>query len=626
MNGSGGSLSATADGSAFTPGENGQPLPGGSKLVFTAAPDEGKAVKVWTVNGQAQDNLSNTLTIDSLSEITTVTVEFEDLTLYSLPESTENYTITDIVKDPADYGGANQIREGGDVTFTVVPAQGNTITALTVNNGGTASQNADGSWTVTVENVQENINLTADVASGIPLVITPHTNGTITVKRNDETLSSGAALQENDQLVITAAASSGYTLKSLTVNGMTFTSGSTYTVQDTNQAVTIAATFEKESTGGGIGGGGGGSIVVPDDGPSTDGSNGWDEILEELEKAEEGDTIVIDMGGETILPGEILDTIAGKDVTVDLEMDDDLKWTINGQDLPTGTDFDDLDMGVTMGTDGIPVDVINTITGARSTVQVTLAHDGAFGFKLTLTAPLGEENQGYWANLYHYDEAEGRVRFESAGRISTHGTASLPITHASQYVIVIDDKSHALPFTDVEEDDWFRESVEFVYRSDLMAGVSGTLFAPNMSTTRAMIVTILYRLEGEPEVTGVSSFTDVPEDTWYTQAVKWGEESGVINGYGHGLFGPEDNITREQMATILYRYAAYKGYDVSGRGDLSAFRDGGSVGFWAVNGVSWAVDAGLMAGMGSSTLAPQGEATRAQIATILMRFVGAITR
>ncbi len=622
VNGSGGSLSATADGSAFTPGENGQPLPGGSKLVFTAAPDEGKAVKVWTVNGQVQDNLSNTLTIDSLSEITTVTVEFEDLTLYSLPESTENYTITDIVKDPADYGGANQIREGGDVTFTVKPAEGETITALTVNNGGTASQNADGSWTVTVENVQENINLTATVVSGIPLVITETANGTITVKRNDETLSSGAALQENDQLVITAAANSGYTLKSLTVNGTSVTSGSTYTVQDTDH-VTIAATFEKESTGGGIGGG---SIVAPDDGPSTDGSNGWDEILEELEKAEEGDTIVIDMGGETILPGEILDTIAGKDVTVDLEMGDDLKWTIKGEDLPTGTDFDDLDMGVTMGTDGIPVDVINTITGERSTVQVTLAHDGTFGFKLTLTAPLGEENGGYWANLYHYDEAEGRVRFESAGRISTHGTASLPITHASQYVIVIDNKSHALPFTDVEEDDWFREAVEFVYRSDLMAGVSGTLFAPNMSTTRAMIVTILYRLEGEPAVTGVSSFTDVPEDTWYTQAVKWGEESGVINGYGHGLFGPEDDITREQMATILYRYAAYKGYDVSGRGDLSAFRDGDSVGFWAVNGLSWALDAGLMAGMGNSTLAPQGEATRAQIATILMRFVGAITR
>ena len=623
--GTGGTLSGTADDQAIAIDTDVQVV-GGSTLVFTAAPESGKMVKVWTVNGQVQDNLFNTLTIDSLGETTTVTVEFEDLVLYDLPADTVGYTITNIAKDPEGYGGDRQIREGGDMTFTVIPAQGNTITALTVNNGGTASQNADGSWTVTVENVQADINLTADVASGIPLVITPPTNGTITVKRGEDTLSSGAALQAGDQLVITAAAAQGYTLKSLTVNGMSVSSGSTYTVQDTDQAVTIAATFEKESTGGGIGGGGGGSIVVPDDGPSTGGSNGWDEILEELEKAEEGDTIVIDMGGETILPGEILDTIAGKDVTVDLEMDDDLKWTINGQDLPTGTDFDDLDMGVTMGTDGIPVDVINTITGERSTVQVTLAHDGTFGFKLTLTAPLGEENGGYWANLYHYDEAEGRVRFESAGRISPNGTASLPITHASQYVIVIDEKSHALPFTDVEEEDWFCEAVEFVYRSDLMAGISGTLFAPNMSTTRAMIVTILYRLEGEPAVAGVSSFTDVPEDTWYTQAVKWGEESGVINGYGHGLFGPEDNITREQMATILYRYAAYKGYDVSGRGDLSAFRDGGSVGFWAVNGVSWAVDAGLMAGMGNSTLAPQGEATRAQIATVLMRFVGAITR
>ena len=117
--------------------------------------------------------------------------------------------------------------------------------------------------------------------------------------------------------------------------------------------------------------------------------------------------------------------------------------------MPAGASLSDLDLGVSLGTDGIAADVINTVTGELGSVQITLAHDGEFGFALTLTAPLGRENAGYWANLYHYDEVNARLVFETSVIIADDGSAALRMTHASQYAIVIDEIDHALPFADV---------------------------------------------------------------------------------------------------------------------------------------------------------------------------------
>ena len=155
-----------------------------------------------------------------------------------------------------------------------------------------------------------------------------------------------------------------------------------------------------------------------------------------------------------------------------------------------------------------------------------------------------------------------------------------------------------------------------------MTGTSATLFAPNVTTTRAMLATLLYRLEGEPDA-GSASFTDVASGTWYSDAVAWAASEGVVNGVGDGsAFDPNGNITREQMAVMLYRYADYKGYDVT-QGGMAAreYEDYETVSSWAVSAVDWAVNAGLISGTSATTLTPQGSATRAEIATILMRFV-----
>ena len=177
----------------------------------------------------------------------------------------------------------------------------------------------------------------------------------------------------------------------------------------------------------------------------------------------------------------------------------------------------------------------------------------------------------------------------------------------------------SMPFTDVSENDWFYGAVQYVYDNDMMNGVSATSFAPNSNLTRAMMAAVLYNLEDQPTQAD-SSFTDVADGSWYADAVNWAAANNIVSGYGDGIFGPNDNITREQMASILYRYAEYKGYDVSAVGDLGQFNDADNVSEWANDVMRWAVGAGLINGMGDGSVAPQGTATRAQVATVLMNF------
>ena len=176
-----------------------------------------------------------------------------------------------------------------------------------------------------------------------------------------------------------------------------------------------------------------------------------------------------------------------------------------------------------------------------------------------------------------------------------------------------------LPFTDVAEGDWFYDAVRYAYENGLMDGVGGNRFAPNSATTRAQLVTILYRLEGQPAVSGDLPFTDVEAGTWYTDAILWAAQNNIVNGVSDTEFAPGDDLTRQQLVTILYRYAESKGYDVSASADLSGYPDAGQVQDYAQPAMAWAVAEGIVEGV-DGNLNPAGNATRAQIATILMRF------
>ena len=175
-----------------------------------------------------------------------------------------------------------------------------------------------------------------------------------------------------------------------------------------------------------------------------------------------------------------------------------------------------------------------------------------------------------------------------------------------------------VPFVDVQPDDWYIDVVKYALENGLMTGVSETEFAPDLATTRGMVASVLYRLEGGPEAED-AGFSDVSADAWYADAVNWAANVGVVAGYGDA-FGANDAITREQLAAILCNYAAYKGEDVSSGAALDGYSDAASVSDWAGESVEWAVAEGLLSGVTNDELAPQGSATRAQVAAMLQRF------
>lgn len=176
------------------------------------------------------------------------------------------------------------------------------------------------------------------------------------------------------------------------------------------------------------------------------------------------------------------------------------------------------------------------------------------------------------------------------------------------------------PFTDVSASHWAHDDITYVYENDLMNGTDGSLFSPESTTTRAQVVTVLYRLAGQPAADWENPFWDVPASAWFHDAVTWAWENDITGGVSSTHFGAGNAVTREQLATFLYRYAQDQGYDTSARADLSGYSDAGLVSSYATEALSWANATGLITGTTATTLSPKGSATRAQVATILSRF------
>lgn len=196
---------------------------------------------------------------------------------------------------------------------------------------------------------------------------------------------------------------------------------------------------------------------------------------------------------------------------------------------------------------------------------------------------------------------------------SSTGTTTKPTTPANP----VPDKT--MPFTDVKSNDWYYQSVQYAYDNGLFSGVSHDSFAPGDSMDRSMLVTVLHSLDGKPAA-GKGGFTDVADGAWYANAVAWAAEHGIVSGVSDSAFAPNGAITREQLAVMLYRYAQYKGYDVSKTADLSGYADQGSISDWAAQAVQWACGSGLMTGRSANSLAPAGTLTRAEAATMLKAF------
>lgn len=234
-------------------------------------------------------------------------------------------------------------------------------------------------------------------------------------------------------------------------------------------------------------------------------------------------------------------------------------------------------------------------------VYITVKPDAGYRLdELTVTRPSGNE-----VKVYHV--RDNVFRFKMPG---------VRVTVDAEFV------RSSLPFSDVSRGQWFYDYVAWAYNTGLMEGVSAGRFAPNSTTTRAMVVTIIYRLAGSPGVSGTSDFTDVPAGAWYADAVTWAAKRGIVEGMTATTFDPNDAVTREELAAMLYRYAKHKGYDTSAaeNTNILSYNDAGSISEYAFEALQWACGEGIINGTGGGSLEPGGSATRAQLAAMLYRF------
>lgn len=268
-------------------------------------------------------------------------------------------------------------------------------------------------------------------------------------------------------------------------------------------------------------------------------------------------------------------------------------------------------------------------SGGSTTTTRTITIQSSFGGKVTASASQAAQgkvitltalpNSGYVLKSLTVTTASGTsvpVANQSSGKYTFTMPAAAVTVKA---VFAAQETDPGFPFADVAKGSWYYEGVRYAYENSLMSGTGEGTFSPDLPTSRGMLVTILYRLAGSPAA-GSASFTDVAKGQWYADGVAWASANGVVSGYPDGSFRPNDTITREQMAAILYQYARIQGKLDDSRADLSIFSDLDSLSAYAKEPMSWAVAQGLFSGVSADTLAPGGSTTRAQAAVILTAF------
>ena len=298
-------------------------------------------------------------------------------------------------------------------------------------------------------------------------------------------------------------------------------------------------------------------------------------------------------------------TMPARDVTVKAVFDRDSSGGAHHPDAgsTTTTSSDRYEIETPSDVENGSVKVSPSKAEKGDTVTVTVTPDD--GYQLDKLAVYDEDGDKLDLN----DKGDGKFTFQMP-----KGDVSIEVSF-----VPIEDET--ADFSDVPADAWYAESVRYVYENGLMTGTSDTTFSPDLTTSRSMIATILWRMAGSPVVNYAMDFADVPADQWYAEAVRWASSEGIVGGYGNGSFGTGDPITREQFAVMLYRFAQKQGYDVSvgENTNILSYTDVSSVSEYAIPAMQWAVGSGVITGMGD-TLAPQGETTRAQAAMMLMRF------
>ena len=519
-------VTAKANGRAINPQKDSPAnVVGGSELVFMAKPAmenenlNKQMVAKWTVRVKGVErkdlsSIANVLTIPSLEGKTEVSVEFITYQGFNIPtDSTDQgYKIESVNRTPADTKPATQIRAGGTVEFVVKPVKaGAIVTDVVLSNPNcgtvTKTKQQDGSMKIKVENVNAHVTIqSVAVEDGIPLKITPPSNGTITVKNGDTELKSGAKVQKEAILTITATPNSNYTLDQLTVDGATKQNDGTYKVNAKATALTVAATFKASSSGGG-GGGGGGAVSTYTLTFDTNGGSAIDKITKD--------------SGTTIDLAAYKPTRAG--------------YTFAGW-------FSDK---------ALTKAVTSVKLTANTTVYAKWNQNGG-----TAQNPFVDVKEG----AYYYDAVLWAVEQKiTSGTSATTFSPDASCTRAQMVTFLwraagspkVENGKN--PFTDVKADAYYYDAVLWAVEKGVTSGTSATTFSPDATVTRGQTVTFLYRNAGSPEVSGTMPFTDVEADAYYAKAVQWAVQQKITTGTSETTFSPMSDCTRGQIVTFLYR-------------------------------------------------------------------------
>ncbi len=475
--------------------------------------------------------------------------------------------------------------------YSYAGAEDNYVSSITTPAGLTLAEFTNGKnsgWMYTVNGTHPNVGLCAYVLSDGDNIVWHYTDDYTIEEGSEKWNSGGASTTTSDSATLTpkATASNGTGAASVSASDITAA------IKDVKEKGSAAIVIAPEITGE--------ANKVTVELPKSS-------LTTVASETDAGLTVETPVGSLTI-PNSALASIAaqasGGTVTVSLEAVDNSSLTPAQQ----------------------------TVVGDKPVYDITIASGGSSisgfgGSSLTISLPYtlkdGEDPSG--VTVWYLNDA-GQLQQVACAFDPDTGKVTFTTDHLSYYVVGYAEYAAAPvwtnPFTDVKPDDWFYDSVAFAVQNGLFSGAGDTTFSPGEPMTRAMLVTVLYRLEGQPSITGANSFTDVESGQWYTGAVIWANAEGIVTGYGGGLFGASDSVTRQQLAAILYNYAKHKGYDVTAAADLAAYTDAAEISGWAQAAVQWAKAEGLITGRTASTLVPEGSATRAEVAAILMRFVG----
>ena len=594
-------VAATANGRSINPGKTSPvSVVQGSKLVFTAAPamesaDKNKQmVAKWMVNGNVQDNITNVLTIPSLTGKTNVKVEFVPYEGFAIPASDTNWTVSVVKRTPEDTKPATEIRKNGTVTFTMTPVDkrlfrkliigGMDCMALPTTGNVTAVKNG-AAYTITVKNVTSAITVDAEaveyqVASSTLATVPTALKGTF-----DSLDKLKSALRSKVNSAVTEANTAYLDIVLQYKNGTNWVT------------VTNPSDFPE----------GGMDVQVP-----------YSTLAAQNTPDSSYNFSVVHMF-TTTMNGQ---TVGGTESLTSTKQSNGITFHVNSLSPFAIGWYKNTSTGGGGGGGGgavapttydivIPSALANAVkadktkAAAGDTVTLTAAGEGT----LTVTDANGKTvaltDLGSGKYTFKMPSAKVSVGFKTTADQPCDGGKDCP----------------SAPFTDVDTAKWYHLSVDYVLMHKMMNGVSSRAFAPNANLTRGMLVQILYNLEGKPKGTA-ANFSDVQADAWYAEAVGWAASNKVVTGYADGTFRPNAAVTREQAAAILYRYAQSKGIDVSvgENTNILSYVDVQQASEYAIPALQWAVGAGVLNGKNGGRLAPTGTATRAEIAAIMQRW------